>query len=206
VTRFTLIDAGPALNFFSAGHKDLLLAALAAIDAGINMPEEVEYEVLRKARRRVAGQGSKFAAAERRLAGLIQAGVITVLGSPQDDPDLNRIAEELFAKEISAISEISKDLGETMVIIHARRQMELGEDVVVLIDDGGGQRRAKDAGIRTVIDTVSILIKCAKIGEVESPAMMKIIYEKMRTLDDGLLPWLDVRPALRDSAIYGAEI
>jgi hypothetical protein len=206
VTRFTLIDAGPALNFFSAGHKDLLLAALTAIDASINMPEEVETEVLRKARQRVGGQRSKFSAAERRLGGLIKAGVITVLESPQDDPDLNRIAEALFAKEISAISKVSKDLGETMVIIHACRQMEIGEDVVVLIDDGGGQRRAKDAGIKTVIDTVSILIKCAKVGEVESPAAMKVIYEKLRTLDNGLVQWLSVRPALRDSATYGAEV
>ncbi|GAA1000489.1 PIN domain-containing protein [Subtercola frigoramans] len=205
MTKFTLIDAGPALNFFSAGHKDLLIAALSAIDADINMPEEVETEVLRKARQRIHGQRSKFAAAERRLGGLVQAGVITVLHSLQDDPDLNRIAENVFADTVSAISGRSKDLGETMVIIHARRQMELGKDVVVLIDDGNGQKRAKQAGVTTVIDTASILIKCAKIGKVESPAKMKIIYEKLRTLDNGLVPWPNTRPQLRDPATYGAE-
>jgi hypothetical protein len=154
MTKLIVIDAGPTLNFLSAGHKDLLLAAVEAIEGELRMPEEVEVEVLEKAgQRSAAGGRSKFEAAGRKLRGLVQADIITIMESPQDDPDLNRIAQELFTGNVVAISQRRKDLGETMAIIHGRRQQELGNDVIVLIDDGAGQRRAKVAGLRTVIDT-----------------------------------------------------
>ncbi|WP_309615060.1 hypothetical protein [Salinibacterium sp.] len=119
---------------------------------------------------------------------------------------MNRIARELFTGNVVAISQRRKDLGETMVIIHARRQQELGNDVIVLIDDGPGQRRAKVAGLRTVIDTQAILIKCAKIGTIADRAAMKVIYDRLRQLDDGLPPWAAARLALRDQATYGSDI
>ncbi|WP_309615059.1 hypothetical protein [Salinibacterium sp.] len=57
MTKLIVIDAGPTLNFLSAGHKDLLLAAVEAIEGELRMPEEVEVEVLEKAGQRSAAVG-----------------------------------------------------------------------------------------------------------------------------------------------------
>ena len=56
MSGYTIIDAGPSINFFSINKERLLFSVLGASSA----PEAVEKEVLRKAR-----QDKRFSAAER---------------------------------------------------------------------------------------------------------------------------------------------
>ena len=56
MSGYTIIYAGPSINFFSINKERLLFSVLGALNA----PEAVEEEVLRKAR-----QDKRFSAAER---------------------------------------------------------------------------------------------------------------------------------------------
>ena len=56
MSGYTIIDAGPSINFFSINKERLLFSVLGASSA----PEAVEKAVLRKAR-----QDKRFSAAER---------------------------------------------------------------------------------------------------------------------------------------------
>ena len=56
MSGYTIIDAGPSINFFSINKERLLFSVLGASNA----PEAVEKEVLRKAH-----QDKRFSAAER---------------------------------------------------------------------------------------------------------------------------------------------
>ncbi|MFC2801583.1 MAG: hypothetical protein ACFN4T_02870 [Peptidiphaga sp.] len=56
MSGYTIIDAGPSINFFSINKEKLLFSVLGALSA----PEAVEKEFLRK-----ACQDKRFSAAER---------------------------------------------------------------------------------------------------------------------------------------------
>lgn len=56
MSGYTIIDAGPSINFFSINKERLLFSVLGASSA----PEAVEKEALRKAR-----QDKRFSAVER---------------------------------------------------------------------------------------------------------------------------------------------
>lgn len=191
MSGYTIIYAGPSINFFSINKERLLFSVLGALNA----PEAVEEEVLRKAR-----QDKRFSAAGRvwrklppRLLHILFDDVAKGLSIA-----VERISGVPYARRMHS----SKDLGETMVIAHAAVTAEAGEDVVILIDDGDGvDRAAKEAkrlqrlrnmgrsvGSIQLIHTATVLEVAAGGEHLLDRAAMRNIHLRLKELDDGLLP------------------
>ena len=191
MTDRPILDAGPALNFFSIHQDRLLIATVGALSA----PEAVEIEVLRK-----SGQDRRFAAAAPVWARL-KPKWMEILSddvTPEIEAVVTRISNLPMAQRLRE----SRDLGETMVIAHAVVEAESGVDMTVLIDDGPGARlataeirrlgRRRDAGHPvgsiSLINTPIVLARAAGGKHLPDRAAMRRIYGQLRQLDDGLLP------------------
>jgi len=186
-----IMDAGPGINFFSLNKERLLFSVLGAL----SVPEIVEDEILRKAR-----QDERFAAAER-VWKKLPSRLMEVLSDDATD-ELAAAVHRIAGMPIKQRVHSNKDLGETMVIAHAVVAAERGENVIVLIDDGGGrsmvaveQRRLQRlhavngvVGRIDLISTLTVLKKAAGREHLPDKAAMRQFYERLRKLDDGLAP------------------
>jgi hypothetical protein len=186
-----IMDAGPGINFFSLNKERLLFSVLGAL----SVPEIVADEILRKAR-----QDERFAAAER-VWKKLPSRLMEVLSDDATD-ELAAAVHRIAGMPIEQRVHSNKDLGETMVIAHAVVAAERGENVIVLIDDGGGrsmvaveQRRLQRLhavngvpGRIDLISTLTVLKKAAGREHLPDKASMRVLYERLRKLDDGLAP------------------
>lgn len=186
-----VIDAGPALNFFSTNQERLLLATLGPIST----PETVRDEVLRKAR-----ADARFEPAER-VWNRLPARLLEIL-SDAENPELNAAVTRISQLPMAKRSLRQKDYGEIMVIAHAVVAAEAGHTVTVLIDDGEGTRLAtteierldrlrtsgSSVGAIRLVGTPTVLERAAGSEHLPDKAAMRKIYEKLRLCDDGLMP------------------
>ena len=191
MSGYTNIDAGPSINFFSINKERLLFSVLGALSA----PEAVKKEVLRKAH-----QDKRFSAAGR-VWRKLPSSLLQIL-SDDETKELSIAVERINGIPFTQRMHFSKDLGETMVIAHAAVAAEAGEDVVILIDDNDGIRRAaaeakrlqrlrnmgKSVGSIRLIHTVTVLEAAAGGEYLPDRAAMRNIYLRLKELDDGLLP------------------
>jgi hypothetical protein len=191
MTDRPIIDAGPALNFFSINKERLLISVVGPLAA----PECVEQEVLRK-----ASSDRRFAAAAAvwKKLGLKWMDVLPDSVIPQLSAAVQRISGLPMAQRLMQ----SKDLGETMVVAHAVVLAEAGANVTVLIDDGDGARIAmsevrrlerlqaqgRPVGSLTLIDTLTVLERAAGGEYLPDQATMRSVYDRLRDHDDGLPP------------------
>lgn len=199
------MDAGPGLNFFSINRERLLFGVLGPLC----VPQIVEEEILRKAR-----QEPRFTAA-RTVWNKLPARLMQVLSDTATDElalAVARITGTPFAQRIQQ----SRDLGETMVIAHAVVAAEAGSDVIILIDERKGtesaakeQRRlerhraaGRTVGSIKMINTITVLKGAVPKGLIGGKSEMRIIYDKLRELDDGLPP-IDVA-GLLSPEIWGS--
>ena len=97
---------------------------------------------------------------------------------------------------------VSQDLGETMVIAHAVVAAESGVDVVVVIDEGVGIRKAtlearrldrlrdqgRSFGRISLVGTLTILERAAGGAYLPDRDAMRATYGRLRGHDDGLMP------------------
>lgn len=186
-----IMDAGPGLNFFSIHKERLLFEVLGALC----VPEAVRDEIERKAR-----DDHRFEAAERVLAKLPER-LMSVL--PDDATDeLASAVHRICGIPIEERRNMGKDLGETMVVAHAAVAAEAGANVLVLIDDRGGIRMATSEARRLdrirkqgqpvgriqLVRTVTVLEQAARKKAIPDRQAMRKLYERLRTLDDGLEP------------------
>ena len=190
MSGYTIIDAGPSINFFSINKERLLFSVLGALSA----PEAVKKEVLRKAH-----QDKRFSAAGR-VWRKLPSSLLQIL-SDDETKELSIAVERINGIPFTQRMHFSKDLGETMVIAHAAVAAEAGEDVVILIDDNDGIRRAaaeakrlqrlrnmgKSVGSIRLIHTVTVLEAAAGGEYLPDRAAMRNIYLRLKELDDGLL-------------------
>lgn len=186
-----IMDAGPGINFFSINRERLLFATLGSL----SIPEEVEQEIRRKAR-----QDRRFAAAESVLS-KVPPRLLTVLSGDVTD-SLAVAVHRISGMPVAERRRSSKDLGEIMVVAHAALAAERGDDVLVLIDDGGGrQLAAREAarldrlrqhrpvtGTIRLVSTLSVLKKAAGGEHIPDRGSMRDLYGRLKTLDDGLPP------------------
>ena len=191
MSGYTIIYAGPSINFFSINKERLLFSVLGALSA----PEAVKKEVLRKAH-----QDKRFSAAGR-VWRKLPSSLLQIL-SDDETKELSIAVERINGIPFTQRMHFSKDLGETMVIAHAAVAAEAGEDVVILIDDNDGIRRAaaeakrlqrlrnmgKSVGSIRLIHTVTVLEAAAGGEYLPDRAAMRNIYLRLKELDDGLLP------------------
>lgn len=126
-----VIDAGPALNFFSTNQERLLLATLGPISA----PETVRDEVLRKSR-----ADPRF----RRAMTVWTRLPVRLLEILSDDetPELDAVVVRISGLLMAERVRQGRDLGEVMVIAHAVVAAEAGHTVTIPIDDGVGTQLA----------------------------------------------------------------
>jgi hypothetical protein len=185
------MDAGPGLNFFALNKERLLFATVGSL----SVPETVHSEILDKARR-----DQRFAAAERVLAKL-PAKYLDVL-SDDATPELSAAVSRLAGIPMEQRVRSPRDLGEMMVLAHAVVGAESGEDMTVLVDDGGGRRMAalearrldrlreagRPMGRLRLISTMTVLRNAAGKRELPDRQSMRDLYSRLRGLDDGLLP------------------
>lgn len=186
-----IMDAGPGINFFSVHKERLLFSALGPLC----VPEAVEEEILRKARK-----DQRFSAAElvwRKLPDRL----MEVLSDDLTD-ELTIAVERIGKSPAQDRVRSAKDLGETMVIAHAAVAAEAGEHVIVLIDDGGGCQAAttearrlqrlrnegKPVGSIGLVHTVTVLERTAGSEHLREKDAMRDLYARLRKLDDGLPP------------------
>lgn len=186
-----VMDAGPALNFFSLNRERLLFGTVGPLA----IPEVVAEEIQRKAR-----QDQRFHASARVLH-KVPPRLLEILSDDVTD-ELARAVERIAGMPIAHRIRSKKDLGETMVVTHAVVAAERGERVVVLIDDGGGRRIAvqeaarlqrlrqlrRDVGSIELISTRTVLKKAAGREHIPDRHSMRDLYRRLRGLDDGLPP------------------
>lgn len=184
-----IIDAG--INFFSVNKERLLIATLGPLSA----PEAVRDEVLRKSRTdsRFKAAGQVWRKLEPRYMEVLSDDVTDELATA-----VNRISGMPVERRIRR----SEDLGEVMVIAHAVVMAEGGNDVYVLIDDGGGRKLAgsearrldrlrragRKVGAIWLVGTVTVLEKAAGSEYLPDRGAMRDLYQRLRGLDDGLPP------------------
>lgn len=186
-----IMDAGPGLNFFSLNQERMLFEALGPLC----IPETVHAEMSRKAR-----TDARFARTQNVL-GKLPERLLAILSDDATGPfqeHFERIARMPMVDRIKS----GKDLGETMVVAHAATQAERGCDVTVLIDDRGGQRLAAlesqrlnrrrmvetQIGHLRIITTLTVLQRSIASRHLPDHAALRKLYDRMRGLDDGLLP------------------
>ena len=191
MTDPVIVDAGPALNFFSINKERLLLDAIGKIAA----PETVAGEIRRKALR-----DARFKAAADVWTKLEQTAWLDVL-SDAVTPELASAVQRITRIPMAERLRQGKDLGEVMVLAHAAVQAETGRDVVVLIDDAGGARLAAIEGARLqrlraqgrcvgtlgLMNTQIVLERGAGRRYLPDRKAMRRIYAQLRECDDGLV-------------------
>lgn len=191
MTRRPIIDAGPGLNFLSINKERLLFGTLGPLSA----PESVEQELLRK-----AGSEDRFHAAAR-VWRKLPSRWMEVLSDDQT-PELNAVVHRMTSLPLQERARRRRDLGETMVIAHAVVAAEAGDDVAILIDDGGGVQaaaaevrrlrrlRASGVAVGTVrlVNTLTVLERAAGGQHLPGRSEMRDVYSRLRRLDDGLPP------------------
>lgn len=186
-----IIDAGPGLNFFALNQERALFDAIGAV----SVPETVRDEILGKAARdkRFSHAASVMKKLPERLLEILSDDATTGLVAA-----VERMTHMSYPERRS----ISNDLGGTMVIAHAVVAASAGADIRVLIDDGQGQQiagreaarlnrlrdRGEPVGRITLMDTVSVLRVAAGRQYIPDRSAMRKLYQRMRDIDDGLVP------------------
>ncbi|WP_112249020.1 PIN domain-containing protein [Kribbella monticola] len=191
MTDPVIVDAGPALNFFSINAERLLIDAIGKIA----VPETVAGEIKGKAR-----QDPRFRVAADVWAKLERTAWLEVLSddaTPELAAAVQRISKVPMAERVTR----AKDLGEIMVLGHAAVRAEGGTDVVVLIDDGRGaelaalesarllrlQRLGRPVGSLSLMNTHAVLERAAGRRYLPDQRTMRQIYDRLRRCDDGLV-------------------
>ncbi|WP_144832516.1 hypothetical protein [Microbacterium sp. BH-3-3-3] len=185
------------------GHTDVLLGVLQAVSASVLVPQDVADEVGYKSTEILpytrAASNLQGAARRNRLAiATHQVG---------DDEVLDRWVSKLFGFPRAEVAHRAKDLGETMAVAHAAALREHGERVVVVVDDGGGQRLTNQHGL-DFISSLTVLGKAALLGLVPDRATMTSVYADISRHSKGL-PAIDdpiVQSRLfADTVLYGSQ-
>lgn len=185
------MDAGPGLNFFASNQERLLFSVLGPLC----MPEIVRGEMAQKSH-----SDKRFERAARVLNKLPER-LLCVLSddfSVQLVETLERISRSPAADRLRQ----AKDLGETMVVVHAVVAAESGEDVLVFIDDGYGANLAaiearrlerlkaqgRSVGSIGLVGTCTVLERAAGGIYLPDKNALRSVYARFRKLDDGLIP------------------
>ncbi|WP_423446803.1 hypothetical protein AABM36_01220 [Kocuria sp. KSNUG] len=191
MTTRPIVDAGPALNFFAAGHERLFFACMG----GVSVPETVRDEVLGKAAR-----DSRFQHAQRVVSKLPEQ-LWQVLPDTVTS-DLDQVIVRLERMPMTQRLRTRRDLGETMVIAHAVAAAQKGQEVWILIDEIRGTQVASaekrrlerlrhgdsSVGALKIMSTEQVLEAAVPRGLIENRGSMRKIYGQLRSLDDGLPP------------------
>lgn len=162
----------------------------------IAVPDRVNIEV----RGRSNSGRFKGSGAHKRWVNLSSSSRIQILSDELTDPTFTATVTRIGgAPATERVRDVS-DLGELMVIAHASRSVQRGEDAFIVIDEGEGRRKAAgesaflvrrgSQAALTLWSTPRILRSAAAEGMFAD--RWEVVYNSMRKYDDGL-------PALSNS-------
>lgn len=176
----SVVDAVCCVYFCAAGKSSLLLSILVELGMEILIPAEVEREVLGKRMGQVREQWPRLRSSSR-------VRVLDEL-SPTDSR-ANVVANVVRLRGTSAHLALStrRDLGEVVVIGHAKVLADAGHEVYVVIDDRGGQTLASNEGL-TVLTVEDLLFAAVQLGLVPSDKLRRT-YEDLIPFGSGLCTW-----------------
>lgn len=180
VRVISVVDAVCCVYFCAAGKSSLLISILAGLGMEILIPAEVEREVLRKRVGQVETHWPRMRASAR----------VKIL-DPLDPTDGQSVVLLTVARirETSAHLALSssRDLGEAVVIGHARVLADAGHQVCVVIDDQGGQTLATMEGL-AVLAVEDLLLAAVQLGLL-APEQLRKTYEDLIPFGSGLPTW-----------------
>jgi hypothetical protein len=179
--RISIVDAVCCVYSCAAGKSGLLIGILTGLGMEILIPEEVAAEAESK---RSYGQ---LATHLRRLKASRTVQILPRL--VLEDERTAVLANVARVRGMSMGLALSRraDLGEAVVIGHARHLADSGHEVYVLIDDQGAQVLASGEGLEVI--TVEMLLLAAVSLGLLPAGKLESTYESLRPFGAGLPTW-----------------
>ncbi|MFJ7098132.1 hypothetical protein ACIQWL_49470 [Streptomyces mirabilis] len=178
-----ILDAVICVHFAGANLHRLLVDVLQKAELTLLVPQEVCDEVARKDRR-YRGLKLRWTRLERspyvRVLPAIEARTAPVR--------VVEVFEDVRGRQLEDALRDSKDLGEAVVVAHGVHYQDLGHEVLVAIDDQGGQALAAERDLE-VITVEDVLVMAIEFGNFHNEGELKKVYEKLRRFGDGLPPY-----------------
>lgn len=152
----SVVDAVCCVYFCAAGKSSLLIRILVELGMEILIPAEVEREVLRKRMGQVRDQWPRLRSSSR-------VQILDELTPTDIRSDVVAAVARLRGTSVQLAMSVSRDLGEAVVIGHAKVLADAGHEVYVIIDDQGGQTLATCEGL-TILTVEDLLIAALELG------------------------------------------
>jgi predicted nucleic acid-binding protein len=178
----SVVDAVCCVYFCAAGKSGLLVKILAELGMEILIPEEVEREVLGKHR-----YGQQLAVHWRRLKASNKVTVLPELTFTDARADVVAAVVRVRGMSVQLALTQRRDLGEAVVIGHAKVLADAGHEVLVVIDDRGGQILASTEGLPVL--TVEDLLLAAVQLHLVTADKLQATYESLLPFGSGLPTW-----------------
>lgn len=177
----SVVDSVCCVYFCAAGKGTLLLRTLTSLGLEILIPFEVDREVQGKSMGQLDTQWSRFK----------RASCVTVLPEllAEDDGQKEVVAHvaRIRDMEVSLALRKRRDMGEAIVIGHARHLSDQGHEVFVIIDDGPGQVLASREGL-DILTVEDLLLGAVRTGVLQRE-QLRGTYESLRPFGSGLPSW-----------------
>ncbi|MDN3265731.1 hypothetical protein QWJ26_39220 [Streptomyces sp. CSDS2] len=178
-----ILDAVICVHFVGANLQRLLVDVLQQADLVLLVPQEVCEEV--------AGKDRKYAGLKVRWTRFVNSRCVRVLPALEAASAPARVIEvfeDVRGRQLEDALREPKDLGEAVVVAHGVHYKDQGHEVLVAIDDQGGQALAqcRELDIITVED---VLIMAIEFGKFPTEGDLKKAYAKLRAFGDGLPPY-----------------
>ena len=146
----------------------------------IIIPAGVKRKVLRKSLGQVQGHWPRLRASSR-------VRILTALTPTDSRADVVATVARLRGTSAQLALSASRDLGEAVVIGHAKAFAEAGHEVYVVIDDQSGQTLATLEGL-TVLTVEDLLMAAVQLGLL-APEKLRGAYEDLIPFGSGLPTW-----------------
>ncbi|MFG2487116.1 hypothetical protein ACGFSI_30720 [Streptomyces virginiae] len=178
-----ILDAVICVHFAGANLHRILVDVLKKAELTLLVPQEVCDEVARKDR--------KYPGLKLRWTRLEQSQHVAVLPALEARTAPTRVVEvfeDVRGRQLEDALRDSRDLGEAVVVAHGVHYQDKGHEVLVAIDDQGGQAlaAARDLAVITVEDVLALAIS---FEHFRDEGELKKVYEKLRKFGDGLPPY-----------------
>lgn len=176
----SVVDAVCCVYFCAAGKSALLTSILVELGMEILIPAEVEREVLRKRMGQIHVQWPRLRASSR-------VRILDELTPGGDRSEVVATVARVRGTSARLALSTSRDLGEAVVIGHAKVLADAGHEVYVVIDDQGGQALASCEGLGIL--TVEDLLLAAVQLDLLPPDRLRKTYEDLIPFGSGLPTW-----------------
>jgi len=176
----SVVDAVCCVYFCAAGKYSLLISILVGLGMEILIPAEVEREVLRKRMGQVQDQWPRLRSSSR-------VQILEELTPTDSRSGVVATVARLRGTSAQLALSVSRDLGEAVVIGHAKVLADAGHEVYVVIDDQGGQTLASCEGL-TILTVEDLLVAAVQLGLL-APKRLRKTYEDLIPFGGGLPTW-----------------